>query len=162
MSSFQAQDHYSSTTTTEENSLTYRRKSSTSSSINLPLSTNPALRGSTSQSYTLSSPQTTSDMTKKAIERRMLQSPLMGPVLNPSPKSRKVKRKEKKSQSSPQVIGMIPSSVDSSSSRIVESYLTSGLAPITSSSPYLSAQHAYLPSLHSPLFRSTAITSNLE
>lgn len=174
-SSFQPQTQYSNSTA-EEATIAYssRRKSG---SLHLPLSTNPALRGthSTTISHTLSSPQTTSDMTKKAIERRMLCSPLLGPrdssniVASASPKSRKVKRKEKKAQftSSPQVLNhnMMPSSVDSSSSRIVESYLSAlPPHPNNSSSPFLSASN-YLPSLHShsPLFRSSAtVHSNFE
>lgn len=175
--SFQPSTQYSNSTA-EEATIAYssRRKSG---SLHLPLSTNPALRGthSTTLSHTLSSPQTTSDMTKKAIERRMLCSPLLGPrdsgniiASTSSPKSRKIKRKEKKAQftSSPQVLhhNMIPSSVDSSSSsRIVESYLnTLPTHPNNSSSPFLSASN-YLPSLHShsPLFRSSAtVNSNFE
>lgn len=81
------------------------RRSSAGGTLYLPVP-GAVLRGTrigSSLSHTLSSPHTTGSTTKRAIERRMLTSPVFGPAIvgaASTPKSRKVKRKEKKTQSS--------------------------------------------------------------
>lgn len=164
--------------TSEEASVAYssRRKAGVagSNSLYLPLAAHKGLKGSTSSlSHTLSSPHTSnSAATRRAIERRMLQSPLFGPVQtspslleDASPKSRKVQRKEKRLSgvyvSAHQEIAATSTSPD----KTAETFVNTAVPPPppsfqSSSSPFLSAaQHSYTPSLHSPLFRSSPITS---
>lgn len=122
-----------------------------------------ALRGSRSSlSHTLSSSNITST-TKRAIEKRMLKSPIFGPsFVEVAPKSRKVKRKEKKAQSSTTATVTSPKT-----STIVARNNRNGTAPhVPLSSPFLappppSSTDAYDFNLHSPLFGATVPSSSL-